>query len=304
VIGRAPKAVGENHVDSRKAEEARFLLLGGQASPETPRWEVGMEVSAVLQPAAGLETAGERSVLRGGWDATLLRRSADRSLEIFLDAEASFYDWSASAPLAGAPTDSFNDLYVTRIGTLLQFDQDEQLSWFTGLEVTVSGEDSASIGEAVSVGAVTGVDVVANDQLTLSVGLAALTRLEDSAWVLPYFGFDWQLTERTRFGTDGAGLLLESRLDDAWTARAATRYELRQFRLNPDNAIPRGVYQDDQITLTGTIERRLGASATLSLSAGAVLWQESRYLDGAGTKLGEVETEPGLYGAISLRFGS
>jgi len=300
------KAVGETHFDARTAEEARYLRLSASVPPAQaePRWDVGMDVLGEFQPAAGLETDGERSVLRGGWEATLRRQREDRSLALFLDTEASFYDWSDATSLPGGAADPFNDLYATRVGALLGFREDEQLSWFTGMEINVSGEDNASIGDAISVGAVTGVDVRASDDLTLSFGLAALTRLGDAAWVLPYFGFDWRLSERTRLATEGAGLVLSSDLSDRWGLSVGTRYELRQFRLNDDNAIAGGVYQDDQITLTAKLERRLGEHATLALSGGAVLWQESTFLDGTGAKLGEVETDAGLIGAISLRFGS
>jgi hypothetical protein len=303
-IGRVPRAAGGSDAGSREAEEARFLRApAGQTAPE-PAWDVGMEIHGMLQPAADLETAlGERSVLRGGWDASLARRRGDRSLELFLDTEASFYDWSATAALPGGAADPFNDLYETRVGALLGFAEDEQVSWFTGMEVVLAGEDSPSIGAALSIGAITGVDVRAGDDLTLSFGLAALTRLEDSTWVLPYLGFDWRLNDTVRLATDGAGVLLEAQLGRDWTATLAAEYELRQFRLNEDNAIPGGVYQDDQITLSGTLDWRVSASATLSLTAGLVAWQESTFLDDGGAKLGEVETDPAPFGAVSLTFG-
>jgi hypothetical protein len=299
VVGRAP-ATGGEHFDSRKAEEASYLLSPGGAAA----WSVALDLEATLLSSADLEDGGERSVQRGGWSATLTRDLGDRSTTFYLDAEASFYDWSAPAPLAAGSPDPFNDLYLTRLGALAEFDEDAALSWFTGAEITVSGEDDAGIQDALSLGAVSGVRCRASKDLTLEFGLAALTRLEDHAWLLPYFGFDLRLSERWRLATDGARVLLEAELSDDVTAALAAEYDLRQFRLNDDNALSEGVYQDDEIRLSAELVWRLGEHATLACAAGLVAWQESTFLDDSGTELGEVETDPAPYATLALRLGN
>lgn len=301
---RVQRATGGHHFDSRKAEEARYLKLADAPMQRPMEWDVGMDIHGMMQPASDLETGGDRSVLRGGWEATLSRSNGDRSLALFLDTEASFYDWSTTTPLPGGATDPFNDLYETRLGAVMGFDESEQVSWFTGVEIVLAGEDSASIGDSLSIGVVTGCDVQASDDLSLSFGIAALTRLEDATWVLPYFGFDWRLSDRVTLATDGAGLVLDARLSRDWSAAVAAEYEMRQFRLNDDNAISDGVYQDDQITLSGELTWRASESTTLQLTGGLAAWQESTFLDGAGSKLGEVETDPGLFAAVTLSFGN
>jgi hypothetical protein len=127
--------------------------------------------------------------------------------------------------------------------------------------------------------------------------------LEDSAWVLPYFGFDWRIGERLSLASDGAGVALHGSLSDELSCFLGARYELRQFRLNPDGALPDGVVHDDEIRLECGLAWRVGEHATLALEGGALLWQETAFLDDGGAKLGEVETDPAPFATVSLRLG-
>lgn len=309
VVGRAPATDGE-HLDSRKAEEASYLVLGGSPSAldagqtVEPEWLVALDLQGTFLPSADLENGGERALQRGGWNATLTRDSGDRSATFYLDAEASFYDWSGSVPLVAGTTDPFNDLYLTRVGALASFEEDAALGWFTGMEITFSGEDDASIMEALSVGAVTGVRCRASEDLTLNVGLAVLTRLDDSAWLIPYLGFDLRLSPRVRLATEGAKLLFEAELSPDWTATLAAQYEFRQFRLNDGGALEGGAFQDDEIRATAELSWRFGAQAALSLEGGLVVWQESTFIPGDGAHEVEVESDPAPFAAVTLHFGS
>jgi hypothetical protein len=306
-VGRAPAAGRGLHLDSRTAEEAGYGSSqdGGDPVLADTDWDVEVDLLGTYLSAADLEgDAAERSVLRGGWDVALTHDLGDRSTTFFLETEASFYDWSASAPFVGGSADPFNDLYQTRVGALASFDEDEALSWFTGMELTLAGEDSSSIQDSASVGAVTGVTCRASEDVSLGFGLAVLTRIEDTTWILPYIAFDLQLTDRVRLGTDGARVELEAELSERVTGTLAAQYELRQFRLNEDNALPEAVYQDDEIRLSAELDWELGRHATLSLAGGAVVWQESTFLDDSGSKLAELESDPAPFALATLRFGS
>ena len=92
----------------------------------------------------------------------------------------------------------------------MEFEEDQQVGFFTGFEMTLSGEDDADVQDSLSIGAISGVRCKASEDLTINVGLAALTRLDDDGWIIPYFGFDWQLTERMRVASEGAKVLMEA----------------------------------------------------------------------------------------------
>ncbi|MEM7308792.1 MAG: hypothetical protein AAF682_19070 [Planctomycetota bacterium] len=270
---------------------------------EPVHWRIEMDLESQALPGANLDQAGgERSVVRGGWRARLTRELGDRSFTFLMDSEASFYDWSAPAPIAGTTTDPFNDLYQTHIGAVASFAEDESIGWFTGMEIGLSGEDNADVQDAITLGAITGARCRANEDLTFSFGIAALTRLEDDPWIIPYFGFDWALTDRVRLATEGARLLLEAELSDSLDATLAAEYQLRQYRLNEDGPLGDGVFQDDQIQLTGELAWHAGENTTLTFAAGAVTWQESAFLDSDGSVLSQRETEPAAFGALTLSF--
>lgn len=302
VIGKAPRAASGSNLDSREAEEALWVRLSTAPVLEEPEWTVDLDLHTVVLPNGDLSLPGERSVVRGGWDAALTRESGDRLFTVFLNSEASFYDWNAPAPIVGTTTDPFNDLYSTSLGALMSFEEDQQVGFFTGVELTLSGEDNADIQDSLSIGAVSGVRCRASEDLTISLGLAALTRLDDDAWVIPFFGFDWQLSQRLRLASEGARVLVEAALSETATATLAAEYEIRQFRLNDDSVVPEGVFQDDQINLTGELAWRTGDNITLAVGGGVVVWQESTFLDRDGSTLAEFESDPGLYGLVSLRF--
>jgi len=304
VVGRAPAAVRGEHFDSRTAGEAGYEEDPGPEVLADTDWSVDLELGGAFLPEAEVEGGAERAVQRAGWSVALTHDQGDRKASFYVDTEASFYDWSATAPLAGGSTDPFNDVYQTSFGALASFQDDQALGWFTGMEITLCGEDSVKVQDAISVGAVTGVRCRASQDLSLGFGLAALTRLSDTTWILPYVAFDLQLSERLRLATDGARVELEAALSESLTGTLAAQYQLRQFRFNDDSPIPEGVFQDDEIRLSAELDWRLGQHTTLFLGGGVVVWQESTFLDESGSKLSELETDPAPFAAVALRFGA
>ncbi len=302
VLADAPRA-SYGHLRAKSAREAHYRRLAAVPVLDETRWNVSMEIEAVAQPSAGLEkVGGDLTTQSGSWSAALTRELDDREWSIYVAAEATFFDWSANAPVVGTSTDPFNDLYTTRLGAVTSIDEDEELGWFTGMEVFLSGEDSADVQDAISVGGITGVRCRAGDDLAVSFGLAALTRLEDDAWVIPYFGFDWQVSDRLHLGTEGPRVALEAALSDDWSANLAAEYRLRQYRLNESNALADGVFQDDQITATAGLAWMPRPGVSLELEAGAAVWEEYTFVADGGTTVNEFESDPSAYVGLGLRF--
>lgn len=305
VVAHAPDLV----MASRRAaaapvdSDALWLSLDARPAAPVPEWAISMDIEGTLAGAGDLQGfGGGVSVQRGSWDASLTREGDARSYTLFLGAQATFHDWSASAPFVAGSRDPFNDLYETRIGGVASFQEDETLGWFTGVELTLAGEDAADPLDSLVVGAVSGVSARADEDLSFSFGVAVLTRLEDTPWLLPYFGFDWRLSERFRLSTEGARVELEATLSEAWSATLASEYSIQQARLNGANAIPSGVYQDDRITASAGLRWAPNERTTLDLEAGAILWEEHTFLSSTGTNLATFESGQAGFVGLGLNF--
>lgn len=270
-----------------------------------PRVELGLQ--AAFRPQASFsEGPGQLEVARGGWDATLGWKTGDaQGFTLGLHSEASFYRFSGATGLVpgsgnGSP---FNDVYETSVGSTLCTRTSASTAWFSSAAVSVSGEDNASLGDAVTLAAVSGVRYQAAPELTLDCGLAAMTLHEDSPWVLPYLGFDWRIDSNWRLALEGSEVALSVDLAPSWTLSAQAAYRLHQYRLNDDGPAAGGAFRDQEIDLGGACEWHPREGTRLRLEAGLVAWREIEVFDRDGAKLSEIEVDPVPYVGLTLQIG-
>ncbi|MEO8411554.1 MAG: hypothetical protein ABI478_13380, partial [Propionivibrio sp.] len=83
--------------------------------------------------------------------------------------------------------------------------------------------------------------------------------------VAPFLGLEIALTDDLRFALEGSRVSLEQRLSPAWRLRGEVNYESRQFRLNSDNPLPRGVFRDERIDAHGALVWRSSSGCELEL---------------------------------------
>lgn len=247
--------------------------------------------------------SGQVAVQRGGWRAVVGRRSqVGDEVALHIESEASFYDFGGATGLTPTLDDPFNDLYETRLGASFRSALSQDSSVFGGFEVVLGGEDEVQFEEGLTLGGLTGVEVRVHEELALSMGLAAASRLEDDAFVIPFLGFDWRPTEGLRLGAEGPRAEIEVALDDDWSLELAAAYELRQFRLNEDGPASGGAFRDEQIHAAAELAYQPDPGVRLTATVGSALWREYSVLGSDGSLLGEIEPEAGLMFGLGLQL--
>lgn len=261
-----------------------------------------LELGVDVHPRTEFERGGGTvSISRAGWSATLGQRVDEESIfAVTLDAEASFYDFgSAGVLMAGSP-DPFNDVYETRVGVLALHDPAKSASWFTSLELGLSGEDDADLSDALSMGLIGGMRHQVSDDLSLSIGVIGRTRLEDTPWLFPYIGFDWRIAESLRLTSNGSAVAAVCEVTETVEFELGAEYGNRQFRLNDDSSLAGGVIEDEEITASATIGWNPSHRVSLDVEAGVTLWREFATFNSNGVKLTEQETDLSEFGAVRL----
>lgn len=268
--------------------------------------DVNLDLRLLMQPQSDFSDGpGSMAVQRGGWDAYLGWRTGESTgLTLNIHSEASFYDFTNATGLVpgSGNGEPLNDVYETSLGTTMCTKYTDRVSWFTSGALTLSGEDRASLSDAVTVGLVGGLRYQANESLALETGLAVQTLLEDGSWVLPYLGFDWQIDEKLRLMTEGSRVRLSADLDPAWTLYGMAAYEIRQYRLNDSNPLSSGVMRDEEIDLGLGLDWHPKAGLTVGVQAGVVPWRELTFFNKGGSRVSETESSPSPFAGFTLSF--
>jgi hypothetical protein len=263
-----------------------------------------LELFAVANGTADFkDVAGSLTAQRAGLDATIGRRTDERAFALHLRNESTFYKFgSASALVPGEPK-PFNDLYETSVGVQLAVQADATWTWLAGLEVTLAGEELVNPTDSLILGGLGGVRYAIADDVDFTFGLAGESRLEDDAWVMPFFGFDWRIGEHTRASIHGSELRLERDLGQDLSLNLGASFDIRQYRLEEDGPVPGGVFRDEEIKVAAGLDWQVTESGRLGLEVGQLLWSEYTVLDSAGSQLGQSEGDPSSYLGVSLTFG-
>jgi len=249
---------------------------------------------------------GSMSSARAGWDGHIgWRTGEDTGLALNLHSEASFYSFTNATGLVpgSGSSDPLNDVYETSLGSTLCMRTGEHTAWYSSAALTFSGEDNASMGASMSVCALTGVRYEVREDLSIEAGLAVASMLADDPWVVPYFGFDWEMGGGWRLFASGPRVELSKQLAPNWSLAATASYELRQFRLNADNPVPSGVLRDQQIDLGLELAWFPRADTRISLAGGMTSWRQLQFYDENGNKISESEVDPVAYLGLRMHFG-
>lgn len=273
------------------------------ASAPRPRSFFDARAFGEASTSGGLTGGGEVSSQRGGWQVLFGSRLDDERLAAFsVSTEASFYNLGGSNQLVPGNSKPFNDLYRASVSGIVRTPSDEGAGWFAGFELALGGEDEASPRDSLVAGGVGGVHYVASKDLSVDVGLAVLSRLEDDPWIWPFLGLKWQATDRLSFEARGTSIEGRLALDEAWSLFGRAQYQLRQFRLNDDNPLPSGVFRDEEIRAGLGVSRRAGDGFEVELFGGVNLWRELSTLDRDGALQSELEVDPAPFVAFSLKL--
>lgn len=289
------------------AEAPRFdpLLTRYERLAATHEFEnarrVEVEAFGQMLPGASLETGGgEVETARFGWRARLLQEmDSGATLGFALENEASFYDFGLSNPLVGTDTDPFNDVYLTRLASTYYGQLSTELAYFGGAEIVLAGEPDAGLEASTTFGATTGFAYRAHEDLEVTVGLFAYSRLEDDAVLLPFIGLAWRITDGLELNAEGNRVALDAELTDAVDLELYATYDQRQFRLEDGGGLESPALRDEQIDIGATFGIALTEAARLEIGAGYTTWRELTVLND-GAALGEVELDPQPFATLGL----
>lgn len=256
-----------------------------------------------LDEPAGGDDGGSVAIARTGLGFAVNTRLNERArFTVELGGEASFYDFDDAAGLIPGTDDPLDDAYRFNVSPRLVFFHTRRLSYLAGASAEFSGEPDADIGDAMTYGGFGGVRYAFTDEFALTLGVSARTRLEDSALVLPLIGVEWTVNDRLRLETQGLGLRAVTRVNDRLDFTVSGGWELREFRLADDHALPEGVIRDRRVGIGAGFTWRATDDIALSLTGGAVAWQEFTIDDRDGDEVSEVNTDPAAFVTLSARI--
>ncbi|QDU85247.1 hypothetical protein Pla163_23750 [Planctomycetes bacterium Pla163] len=288
---------------STQVRAARFERGPVLAEPTLER-RVEVEAFGSLLPGAMVETGGgDVSTARFGWRARLLQQTdGGGTLGIEFENEAAFYDFGLSSPIVGTDTDPFNDVYRTRLASTYYGRVASDLSYFHGFEITIAGEPETGLADSTILGGTSGLAFHASENVQITGGLMAFTRLEDDAVLLPFIGLDWQVNESLRITAEGNRVALDAQLNDAVDLEVYAVYDQRQFRLEDGGGLTAPAFRDEQIDLGATLGLAVGEDTRIEFGVGFTAWRELTTLADGATVL-EVELDPQPFASIGLTVG-
>lgn len=289
--------------DSAQAQAARFER-GPVLSPPALERRIEVEAFGSLLSAAAVETGGgDVSTGRFGWRARLLQQtSGGGTLGIEFENEAAFYNFGLTSPIVGTDTDPFNDVYRTRLASTYYGRVASDLSYFHGFEITIAGEPETGLGDSTILGGTSGLAFHASDDVQITAGLMAFTRLEDDAVLLPFIGLDWQVNDSLRITAEGNRVALDAQLNDSVDLEFYAVYDQRQFRLEDGGGLGAPAFRDEQIDLGATLGLAVGDDTRIEFGVGLTAWRELTTLAQGATVL-EIELDPRPYASIGLTVG-
>lgn len=288
-----------------RSDEARPARAAGNMSGTT----IELRLRADYTFGADFQDAGgDVSVTHVGGGLGVGMSLGDRArLLLNLDGEGSWYNFSnVSNFIAGTPDQDPMDFgYIVRFAPGLVYQLNETWGLTGGGILQVGAEDGADAGDAITGGGYLGVRYQLAQGAFVTLGVIAVTQLEDDTLFLPLLGLELAITERIQLENEGLGLRIMARIDDHWRVGIFGKYEIREYRLADDNlSAPGGVLRDSRVPVGVNLEWQPTSNVRLRLSGGAIVYQQYKVDDSNGNELGDDENDVtpfvGLFGSITF----
>lgn len=222
-------------------------------------------------------------------------------LDLSAGAEFSFYDFDGATTIVpgGDPAGDFGRY---SLGARYTARASDDWWWFVGGAARWSAEDGADIGESFTASGTVGATYAVNDRLTIGVGLAVRSRLEDDVQVFPVPVLDWQISDQWSLATVDRAVRLSYEPGDAWTVFLQGGWESREYRLSEDGPIPDGVMRDDRIPVELGVIWRANSHIDLTGTIGVSAWNSYEFLDATGTEIADTDSDPALMAGLAARL--
>jgi len=145
-----------------------------------------------------------------------------------------------------------------------------------------------------------------SDKLTITVGAAVSTRLNDSDQALPFGGVDWQISDDWKLGgeaTDFGGTFrLTRQLAAQWSASLFAGFAQREFRLDPQSAISDGILRDSFAPVGLELGWKLSDHSLIRVDAGFSAYEQLRIDDHSGNQIAKKNVDPAPFVGVTASF--
>lgn len=279
-----------------------------QAGKPAEGLSVSFGTGVAHQFETDIDNGGDFSMTRVGF-AVALRYPIGEALRLThpLVYDYDHYDFSANG--FGEPWD---DTHTLSYAPNLDWRIDEKWSASVGGIIGFAAESDADLDQALIGGGQIGARYRFNENLTLGLGVLAITQIEDNVQVIPVLLFDWQITEQLALRNvrpmaglrSGAGAELAWQFAEPFTLAVAVNYDSRRFRLDDDVANPSGVGENQRIPVYVEFNYKPNPMISLSIIGGASFAGELRVENSIGNEITEQDYDPAPFVGVggSIRF--
>ena len=249
------------------------------------------------------DDGGSFSVFRSGGDVTFEHPySPTTDFRLTVSGEYSHYFFRNIAAVPGDDGSDSLDAYQFDLRPTVAHRFTENLSAFGGFSITAAGMSEAHVDDALSYGVFAGVSYRVAPNVWIGGGLSLVTQLEDDPFVVPLLSLNWQITPDWMLSSDGLGLKLAYKLDNAWTAYVRARYDFRQFRLDGNEVLSNGVLTDQSLPISVGVSYDLGDGLKMSAEAGVVAYRRLEFRDSGGDQVGADEADPAAFVSVQVTY--
>jgi hypothetical protein len=270
---------------------------------------ISLVATPLYQFEANLGRGGNVSVFRTFVDINS-KIPLDDTLSIGLNFGYHYADYNFADPVSFAGEKPWDKVHILRFGANVSYDLTPEWSLFVAPSVQISREDGAGWGSAIGYGGVFSLTRVFSSDLSLGVGVAAFSQLEELT-AFPIIAVNWRITDRLRLanpfrpGPAGpAGLELSYKIGSDWDFAAGAAYRSERFRLKNSGLFQNGIGESSLIPAWVRISRNSHNNFYLDFYAGAMLGGVVSIDDREGNRITSDNYDPApfLAFAISCRF--
>ena len=243
----------------------------------------------------GKDGNGSLGVSRVGGVVGLAYRIDDTyTLTLNLRSTRSYFSFSDDVRVAGIRK-PFNDLneYGIDPGLLVRFD--ENWTGFFTARLRWGGEPQNAFSGGFEGGAVVGASYRFSPDLTVGFGVGVLSRIEQSAHIIPIIAVNWKASETVRVRNRRLGMEVVVDVAKDVQVIVGGEYEFEAFRLDESSQISRGVVRDRHASIDIGLAYTICPNVVASVSGGATIYRSIKLLNSNGQELDRYEADPTPY---------
>ncbi len=247
---------------------------------------------------------GDVGVTRIGSEVKAFGQLTDKSRwSVAFEWESSFYRFNNATGFAAGFSTPWRDTFSFELTGGLSGKFDEHWGWFGRGFVKSAGEEGAEFGDTLTGGGIGGASYSFNENLTVSLGVGARSRLDRGAQVLPIAGIEWKFAPQwTLTSRQRPGLFLEFAPTKTVDLSLGVVYESREYRLNTRDAAPGGVARDNRFVVEAEAGWDVWKNLTIYGTVGVTASSEYRLDNNIQQTLGKSKTDPALSLGVSAKL--